>query len=126
MVTDIILPIISLIPFLSQNMDQCFTILKKGTAYKNGEIERYKTIKQGLDDGAVIWAYGNFIDKVLRFALIALSLFLIAKTYEWVSKDKVVKRQVKCKYCRKYISEKALRCVNCTTWQDGREEPRGH
>ncbi|KAF4554704.1 Anditomin synthesis protein L [Elsinoe fawcettii] len=122
LVSDLLLPLISLLPFLSRNLPECFLILRRGARYAAGEIGRYNTVAQGLDDGAVIWAYGNFVDKVLRFLLIALSLFAIAKGYEWVSKDKVVKRQVKCRYCRKYISEKARRCVNCTSWLDGRED----
>ncbi|GAM88126.1 hypothetical protein ANO11243_061570 [Dothideomycetidae sp. 11243] len=122
LVTDIILPIISLLPIFARNLEECFVILRKGDEYRKGNIPRYNTIKQGLDDGGVIWAYGNFLDKVMRFALIALSLFIIAKTYEWITHDKVVKRQVRCKYCRKWISEKAKRCVNCTSWLDGRED----
>jgi large conductance mechanosensitive channel len=79
-------------------------------------------VKQALDDGAIVWAWGNFLDKVLRFFVLAVALFLVAKTYSLASKDNIIKRQVKCKYCRKYINEKAKRCVNCTSWQDGREE----
>ena len=78
-------------------------------------------MKQALDDGALVLAYGNFFDKILRFLLIALSLWVIAMTYSRTSGDNIVKKQVKCKYCRKYISEKAKRCVNCTSWLDGRE-----
>jgi large conductance mechanosensitive channel len=121
LVSDIILPIISLLPFLSRNLDEKFAVLHKGPHY-NGTISTgYNTVNQALDDGAVVLAYGNFLDKVLRFLLIALSLWIIAMTYSRTSGDNIVKRQVKCKYCRKYISEKAKRCVNCTTWLDGRE-----
>lgn len=79
-------------------------------------------MKQALDDGALVLAYGNFFDKVLRFLLIAVSLWVIAMTYSRTSGDNIVKVQVKCKYCRKYINEKAKRCVNCTSWSDGRED----
>jgi large conductance mechanosensitive channel len=119
-VTDIILPIISLLPFLDRNLDEKFAILRGG----RGHV-KYFTVKQALDDGAVVWAYGSFLDKVMRFLLIALSLFCIAKFYSWAAGDNIVKRQIKCKYCRKYISEKAKRCVNCTSWLDGREEKQG-
>ncbi|KIW02161.1 large conductance mechanosensitive channel protein [Verruconis gallopava] len=122
LVTDIILPIISLLPFISRNLDERFTILRQG----HHANQVYNTVQQALDDGAVVWAWGNFVDKVLRFLVLAVALFLIAKTYSWAASDNIIKRQVKCKYCRKYISEKAQRCVNCTSWQDGREESRGH
>lgn len=75
-----------------------------------------------MDDGAVIFSYGNFLDKIVRFFVIALSLWVIASVYSRTTDDNIVKKQIKCKYCRKYISEKAKRCVNCTSWQDGREE----
>lgn len=124
LVTDIILPIVSLLPFLSRNLPEKFAILKEGPNY-NGTISNgYNTKDQALSDGAVVFAYGNFIDKIIRFLLIAFALWGIASIYSKTTSDNIVKKQVKCKYCRKYISEKAKRCVNCTSWQDGREEGR--
>ena len=75
-----------------------------------------------MSDGAVVFAYGSFLDKVVRFILIAVSLWGIASAYSRWSGDNIVKKQVKCRYCRKYISDKAKRCVNCSSWQDGRED----
>lgn len=122
LVSDIILPIVSLLPFLSRNLDEKFAILKHGPAY-NGTISNgYNTVKQALDDGAVVFAYGSFLDKIIRFLCIALTLWIIALAYSRGTDDNIVKKQVKCKFCRKYISEKAKRCVNCTSWTDGREE----
>jgi large conductance mechanosensitive channel len=108
---------VSLLPFIDRNLEEKFAVLRGG---RRKMI--YNTIQQALDDGAIVWPYGSFLDKVVRFILIALALFTIAKTYSWAAGDNIVKRQIKCKYCRKYISEKAKRCVNCTTWQDGRED----
>lgn len=54
--------------------------------------------------------------------MIALALWIIAVAYSRSCGDNIVKKQVKCKFCRKYISEKARRCVNCTSWTDGRED----
>ncbi|KAF2264214.1 putative ion channel [Lojkania enalia] len=122
LVTDIILPLISLLPFLSRNLDEKFAILKHGPNY-NGTISNgYNTKEQALSDGAVVFAYGSFFDKVVRFLLIAFSLWAIASIYSKTTDDNIIKKQVKCKYCRKYISQKAKRCVNCTSWQDGRED----
>lgn len=83
----------------------------------------------------------TFLNKVFNFIGIGLALYFIANVYTSVSNDAVIKNTVKCKYCRKRISEKvktisnapdscylltraiqAHRCVNCTSWQDGREE----
>jgi|TARA_R110002003_G_scaffold104_9_gene8250 large conductance mechanosensitive channel len=79
-------------------------------------------VTQALDDGAVVFAYGSFLDKVVRFLCIAIALWVIALGYSRGAGDNIVKKQVRCKFCRKYISEKAKRCVNCTSWLDGREE----
>ncbi|KAH3967719.1 hypothetical protein HBI56_034580 [Parastagonospora nodorum] len=122
LVSDIILPLISLLPFLSRNLDEKFAILKHGPHYNGTITNGYNTVKQALDDGAVVFAYGSFLDKVVRFVCIALTLWIIAIAYSRGSGDNIVKKQVKCKYCRKYKSEKAKRCVNCTSWQDGRED----
>jgi len=127
LVTDILLPLFSLLPGLSHNLDEAFLIIQRPKQphikpLPGQKFPKYNTVQQALDDGAVVWAYGNFIDKLLRFFLIAVALFTVARVYGYLSSDNIVKRQVKCKYCRKYISDKAKRCVNCTSWLDGREE----
>lgn len=122
LVTDIILPIISLLPFLARNLPEKFATLKHGPNYNSTISNGYNTKDQALSDGAVVFAYGNFLDKVVRFLLIALSLWGIASAYSRWTGDNIVKKQVKCRYCRKYISDKAKRCVNCSSWQDGRED----
>jgi len=47
-----------------------------------------------------------FVDNVLSFFAIGLALYTIAQIYSWVSHDNIIKHTVKCKYCRKSISEK--------------------
>jgi large conductance mechanosensitive channel len=121
LVSDIILPLISLLPFLARNLDEKFAILKAGPNYNNTISTGYNTKDQALNDGAVVFAYGNFVDKLVRFFAIAITLWVIASVYSRASDDNIVKKQVKCKFCRKYISERAMRCTNCTSWQDGRE-----
>ena len=99
LVSDIILPVISLLPFLNRNLEEKFLVMR-------GPKKNYNTLKQALDDGALVWAWGAFLDKVVRFLLVAVVLFTIGKLYGWMAGDKVIKKQVRCKYCRKYISEK--------------------
>ena len=66
--------------------------------------------------------YRVFLNKVVNFIGIGLSLYLLALTYQYFSHDPIIKHTVKCQYCRKRISEKAKRCINCTSWLDGRED----
>lgn len=113
-ISDLLLPIISLIPFINKNFEEKFAVLRHGeNSFKGG----YNTIKQAMDDGAVVLAYGSFLDKVFNFFGIGIALYAIAQLYTWASEDPIIKHTVKCKFCRKRISEKAKRCVNCTSWQ---------
>lgn len=50
--------------------------------------------------------FSTFIDRIINFLGIAFALFLTGKVYGWAAGDAVIKRTVKCKYCRKRISEK--------------------
>jgi large conductance mechanosensitive channel len=47
-----------------------------------------------------------FLDNVISLVGIGLALYAIAQLYAWVSHDSIIKHTVKCKYCRKSISEK--------------------
>jgi large conductance mechanosensitive channel len=117
-VSDLMLPIISLLPFIGSNLDDKFAVLRGGNHYGSG----YDNAQQAKDDGATVLAYGAFIDRVINFFGIGFSLYMLGTIYTWMSKDAVIKHYVKCKYCRKDIKEGVSRCFNCTSWQDGREE----
>lgn len=55
-VSDLVLPIVSLLPFLNRNMDQKFAVLSQGPNYVTEE--GYNTLKQARADGALVLAYG--------------------------------------------------------------------
>ncbi|KAK1235602.1 hypothetical protein PQX77_001167 [Marasmius sp. AFHP31] len=124
LVSDILLPPLSLLPFMSKNLEEKFLVLSKGPRGYEG----YNTRQQALDDGAVIMAYGEnvvtsqLVDKVFNFVVIGLTLYLIATTYGYLSNDPIIRHSIYCPYCRKQISAKAKRCPVCTTWMDGRED----
>ncbi|KAF9479888.1 gated mechanosensitive channel [Pholiota conissans] len=120
LVSDIILPPLSLLPFMSRNIEEKFWILRKGPHFKN--LGGYNTRNQAVEDGAVILTYGAFIDKFVNFIGIGLTLYLLANVYGYFSHESIIRHTMKCKYCRKEMSEKAKRCPMCTSWQDGRED----
>ncbi|TKA53617.1 Anditomin synthesis protein L, partial [Cryomyces minteri] len=103
-VSDIVSPLISLLPFLHRNLDEKFAVLRRGPHYSKGQ--GYNTLKQARDDGALVMAYGAFLDNVLNFIGVGIALYAIAQVYAWVSDDSIIKHTVKCKFCRKSISEK--------------------
>ncbi|KAE9364738.1 putative ion channel [Stipitochalara longipes BDJ] len=122
-VSEILLPPLSLIPGINRNMDSKFAILRRGPNYNKTMSIGYNTLEQAAADGAVVMAYGTFVNKVINFLGVGFALYGVALVYEMFSTgDPIIKHMVKCKYCRKRISVKAKRCVNCTSWQDGRED----
>uniref|UniRef100_A0A093XP78 Large-conductance mechanosensitive channel n=1 Tax=Talaromyces marneffei PM1 TaxID=1077442 RepID=A0A093XP78_TALMA len=121
-VSDLFLPIISLLPFLNRNLEDKFAVLSKGKHYSDWGPDGYNTLEQARDDGALVMAYGTFLNTFISFVSIGLTLYTVGQVYTYFSEDVVIKRTVNCRYCRKWISSKAVRCVNCTSWQDGRED----
>lgn len=80
-----------------------------------------------------------FIETILNFLGVSLTLFAVAHLYTFISHNKIIKPTVRCRYCKKFISVEvsilsvlpvsmltpwqASRCLNCSSWQDGREDP---
>ncbi|KAI0429839.1 large-conductance mechanosensitive channel [Xylaria sp. FL1042] len=119
-VNDILLPPLSILLPLNRNMDEKFFVLRPGPNYE--EQNGYNTIGLAQEDGAVVLAYGGFIRHVVSFLFLGVMLYALAGVYQYFSKDPIIKHTVKCRYCKKRVSTKATRCVNCTSWLDGREE----
>ncbi|KAK8128329.1 hypothetical protein PG984_009437 [Apiospora sp. TS-2023a] len=119
-ISDILLPPLSIILPLNRNIDEKFAVLKAGPNYD--DLDGYTTLAQAQLDGAVVLAYGAFINKLVNFLGVGLTLYCIARTYQCFSHDPIIKHTVKCRYCKKLVSDRAVRCVNCTSWLDGREE----
>ncbi|KZT57447.1 gated mechanosensitive channel [Calocera cornea HHB12733] len=117
LISDVILPPLSLLPFMGKNLEEKFLVLKHGA-----HSSHYETLKQAADDGAVTMAWGLFLNNLFHFFGLGLALYLLAQLYGMVSKGSIIKHTVRCAYCRKEISVKAKRCYLCTSWLDGRED----
>ena len=55
-VSDIISPVLSLLPFIDRNFDEKFAVLKRGPSYH--KHHGYNTVKMAQNDGAVVMTYG--------------------------------------------------------------------
>jgi len=66
-VSEILLPILSLLPFIKRNFDEWFAVLSPGRGYGEGKHRGYNTLRQALDDGAVVMAYGYVVIFFFRF-----------------------------------------------------------
>ncbi|OTA69589.1 gated mechanosensitive channel [Hypoxylon sp. EC38] len=120
LVSDILLPPLSIILPLRRNMNEKFAVLRPGPNYN--DADGYNTLEQAQNDGAIVLAYGIFLNRVINFLGIGIALYGLASLYQYLSHDPIIKHTVRCRYCRKNVSSKAIRCVNCTSWLDGREE----
>lgn len=110
LVADIILPVISLLPMMSKRLDEKFIVLRRGPHYTkpNG----YNTRQQGIADGAVLWTYGAFLDEVLAFFGLGISLYIIGMLYGYFTKESIIIHTFKCPYdyaCRLNVARCARR-----------------
>lgn len=71
-VSEILLPILSLLPFIERNFDEWFAVLRPGKHYGVGRGRGYNTLRQATDDGAVVMAYG-YVERCFFFQRGALS-----------------------------------------------------
>ncbi|KAL2754440.1 hypothetical protein ACRALDRAFT_1032120 [Sodiomyces alcalophilus JCM 7366] len=120
-VNNILMPPLSVIFPINRNMEEKFAVLKPGPEYEREE--GYTTLARAKDDGAVVLAYGSFFNNTVSFFCVGLSLWGLAHFYQLFSTDPIIKHTKKCKYCKKRVNEAALRCLHCTSWLDGREDP---
>ncbi|RYP11597.1 hypothetical protein DL765_007697 [Monosporascus sp. GIB2] len=77
LVNDIILPPLSALFPLNRNLDEKFAVLKPGPNYDSAM--GYTTLRQAIEDGAVVMAYGVFINRVINFIGIGVALYALAK-----------------------------------------------
>jgi large conductance mechanosensitive channel len=80
----------------------------------------YTSLADAKKAGAVVLAYGQFINTVVSFIIVALVLFFIVR---WINKlrrqDPAPTPNVKqCPFCRSQIDKEASRCMHCTSELD--------
>ena len=75
LVNDLITPFISLLTG-GANFSELFVILNKANAPEGVDVEAIKTIADAQAAGLATLNYGNFIQTVIDFFIIAISIFL--------------------------------------------------
>ncbi|PPQ92425.1 hypothetical protein CVT25_008646 [Psilocybe cyanescens] len=118
LISDVMLPLVSLLPFMSRSLNEKFLVVKKGPQFTMPQ--GYNTRRQALDDGAVVLAYGAFIDQLVNFIGIGLVLYTLANIHGYISRDSVIKNTAKCTFCRKEISSKNMAYENQRTSEGAR------
>jgi large conductance mechanosensitive channel len=85
----------------------------------------YQTPAAAADAGAVTINYGNFINTLVYFIIVAIAIFLIVRAInhlyvEKKTEDAQAEPVVKeCPYCVKEIPAGATRCPYCTSQLEG-------
>ena len=75
-------------------------------------------VKLGESEDAAVFAYGNFIQTVINFFLVAVCIFLFVKVINRFKKKKEAapaKAPRLCPYCKSEIADDATRCPHCTS-----------
>ena len=116
LVADVIMPPIGLL-LGGVDFSNMFVILKDGAAVG----ATYATIAEAQAAGAVTLNYGQFINTIISFLIVAFAIFILIKNMNKMKKEEVVApaepTTKECTKCFSTISLKATRCPNCTSEQ---------
>jgi len=113
-VADVIMPPIGL---LLGNVDfsNLFLVLKDGAA----GLGSYATLADAQTAGAVTLNYGQFINTIISFLIIALAIFIVIKNVNRLKREEpapvAAPTTKECPHCFSTINIKAVKCPNCTS-----------
>lgn len=107
LVEDIIMPPISKL-LSGVNVQEMFYAL---------DGNKYATLQEARDAAAPIIAYGNFIQNIINFLIIALVIFIVIKQVAKVrpQEEGPAPTTKVCPYCKSEIPVEAVKCPHCTS-----------
>jgi large conductance mechanosensitive channel len=110
LVSDIITPIISIITNKVDFTNLFFTI---------GGTQEYETLAQAKAAGVTTLSYGVFLQNIIDFFIIALTIYLVVSSLEKFKRKpdnaaSIAVNTKDCPYCYTQIHIKATRCPHCT------------
>ncbi len=114
LVTDIIMPPIGVL-LGSVDFSSLYILLKEGTK----SAGPYSSLTDAQSAGAVTINYGIFLNSVTSFLIVALSTFMVVKSFNrFKKKEEVAAAEPAakdCPQCFTSIPLKAKRCPHCTS-----------
>jgi len=113
-VDDVLMPVLGLATG-GLDFSEHYVLLKDGTT-----PPPYATIAAARDAGASVLAWGELINAVVSFTLVALALFFLVR---WINRlrrsDTPPAPSTKpCPYCKSHVDVAATRCPQCTSELD--------
>ncbi|HEX7046344.1 MAG TPA: large-conductance mechanosensitive channel protein MscL [Gammaproteobacteria bacterium] len=114
LVTDVIMPPIGLL-LQGVEFKDLFVVLKPGAA-----PGPYLTLADAQAAGAVTINYGQFINNIVTFLIVALAVFFLVRLINRIRREKEeappeVPTTKECAYCFSTVPVKATRCPQCTS-----------
>ncbi|MBY6037777.1 large conductance mechanosensitive channel protein MscL [Fictibacillus nanhaiensis] len=84
--------------------------------YINLGEKEYSSLAEAQKAGAATLNYGNFINTLINFFIIALVIFIVVKQLNRMKKKEEVKAPdtKECQYCLSTIPLRAVKCQSCT------------
>ena len=129
LVKDVIMPPIGLL-LGKVDFSNLFIVLKNGSDF----TKPYVSLAQANAAGAVTLNIGNFLNAVISFTIVAFAVFVLIKGINTLqerveAKDKAEEAAKEpesktCPFCFETIPVKAVRCPECTSYLDGREDKK--
>jgi len=113
LVDDIIMPPVGMI-LGGVDFTNIMTVLKPGDP-----AGPYNTLADAKDAGAVVIAWGLFINALISFVIVAFVIFLLIRYYNKLQKEPEPEPEAEpttkeCAYCHMEIPIAAVRCPYCT------------
>ena len=110
LVDDVLMPVITLATGKVSFTD-LFVALDGGS---------YKTLAEAQEAGASVLAYGNFIQMVVQFLIIAFCIFMVVKGINKLRKPAPAPEVTTkiCPYCKSAIHKDAVKCPHCASALD--------
>lgn len=91
--------------------------------------EDFKSLAQAKDAGVAVIAYGQFINTLIDFFIVALCIFFLVKGINFLRRDRQEQEQPEpermqkeCPFCYSEIPVKATRCGHCTSMLSDHEQ----
>jgi len=113
-VDDLVMPPISL---LTGGLDFAnkFVVLREGT-----KAAPFATLAEAQAAGATVLSYGQFINTVVAFLIVAMALFMVVR---WINRLRRPETEdapstKACPFCKEPIHIEARRCPRCTSALD--------
>ena len=83
--------------------------------YLNLSGQSYASLAAAKTAGAPVIAYGNFLNTVVNFVIVAFAIFLLVRSVNRFKKPAPAPASKDCPYCFTTVKPQATRCPQCTS-----------